>query len=289
MERHVRRLLPILLGVTLAGPATAGTQRYGADLHESRWVVDGNRLQCRLSHDIPLYGTATFSRVAGQELGFHMRVWREPRRRGVARLASLPPDWKFDTSMRDLGQVEFQSDKQPFRFREALSRRLLAELESGMFPTLRYRDWADGRDEVRVQLSAVNVRQALGEFLACLDGMLTYTFDDVRESRLLFPFDSSELTPAMRRRLDKVAAYLLADAAVHKIRLDGHTDSIGFRRYNDALSRRRSEAVRDYLIAKGVPAERFDIRYFGERKPEVPNRSAEQRRQNRRVVLTLLK
>lgn len=73
-----------------------------------------------------------------------------------------------------------------------------------------------------------------------------------------------------------------------RVRIDGHTDSDGAAAYNQGLSERRAASVRDYLVSKGLDADRFEIRGFGESQPIVENDSAANKRRNRRVELTII-
>lgn len=285
----LRAVLILLFSLGLSLPALAGQIRYGANEHQSDWQADGNRLYCRLSHEIPRYGLAIFERRAGGELGFRLETRLPPRQAAMARLVSAPPQWKHDTLVRDLGQVDIRTERASMHLPEPQARRLLLELEHGMFPSFAFSDWADGRDTVTVALSAVRVRQALGEFLQCLDSQLPYGFEQVRDTRVHFAFDKSELSPEARRRLDVVAEFMRLDDRVDGVVLEGHADSRGWPRYNDALSLRRAEAVREYLIAQGVDAEKFqfDLRAYGERRPLASNRTEAGRAQNRTVIVTL--
>lgn len=88
--------------------------------------------------------------------------------------------------------------------------------------------------------------------------------------------------------LQEAIRVLAANPGV-RVRIDGHTDSDGAAAYNQDLSERRAEAVRDYLVEKGgLDASRFEVEGFGESQPAVPNESSAQKRRNRRVELTLL-
>jgi outer membrane protein OmpA-like peptidoglycan-associated protein len=273
------------------GSASAALQRYVASEHESRWVTSSSRLYCSLTHEIPLYGKAMFQSSAGGELGMSVEVMRKPHKTGLARLISTAPSWKHETRERDLGQVAYKVDRTAFTLNHIPSRRVLSELEQGMFPTFTYQDWSDGRDEVKVSLSAVNIRHSLGEFLDCLSMLLPYSYNYVRESKLYFPFASSALGEKEKQRLDELAEYLLADGSISEVVLYGRTDSRGYRAYNDALGRRRAESVRDYLTDKGVSRDKFTIKVvsFGERRPVATNRTAKGRSLNRVVEVTLLK
>jgi outer membrane protein OmpA-like peptidoglycan-associated protein len=284
-----RSVLFILLLLPFAG-ASAALQRYVATEHESQWITSSSKLYCSLSHEIPIYGKAVFERYAAGKLGMRVEVKRQPHQVGMARLTSLAPSWKHEARDRDLGQVSYAVERTPFKLQHIQSRRLLSELEQGMFPTLSYQDWSDGRDEVKVSLSAVNIHASLGEFLDCMAAQLPYDFDYVRESKIYFDFDSSFLDLKARQRLDELAEYLLADASVSGVAMYGRTDSKGFRNYNDALGRRRAESVRNYLLKKGVSSEKFTIkvRSLGETNPVASNRTASGRALNRMVEVSLL-
>ena len=281
----------LLLMFTLVASGEAGVQRYVATVHQSQWQATSSPIHCSLSHEIPNYGKAIFERPAGGSLAFRLEVKRQPRAVGVARLLSSAPAWDHERRPRDLGQVNYVAASQPFKLNEVQARRLLLELERGLFPTFSYQDWADGRDQVEVSLSAVNVRRPLGAFLNCLSSQLPRGFDDYRQSIIPFGFDSSALKGEAKQRLNELAGYMKADSTVTGIALCGHTDNKGSRRYNEALARRRAAAVRDYLNNLGVTADRYTIRstVCGERNPLASNRSTQGRAGNRVVKVTLIK
>ena len=88
--------------------------------------------------------------------------------------------------------------------------------------------------------------------------------------------------------LEEAIRVLVANPDV-RVRIDGHTDSDGSAAYNQDLSERRAQAVRDYFVEQGgLDASRFTVKGFGESRPAVPNDSPAQKRRNRRVELTLL-
>ena len=102
-----------------------------------------------------------------------------------------------------------------------------------------------------------------------------------------FRFDSAELTNESSAILDDVAASL-KDWPEVRVEVGGHTDSMGEDAYNQSLSERRAGAVRDYLISKGIAADRLTARGYGESQPISDNATAEGRAKNRRVELTKL-
>lgn len=103
---------------------------------------------------------------------------------------------------------------------------------------------------------------------------------------VLFRSAESALLPSAQVKLDQVANALLAIRARNLI-VEGHTDSQGSEAYNQGLSQRRAEAVRDYLVQKGYPADRIQARGRGEGSPIANNASAEGRANNRRVEIVI--
>ncbi len=285
-----RRKTALLLLMFCTPPLLAGTQHFQAPLTAVKWESSAEKLRCSLSHDIPLYGRAVFARSAGHELGFRMHVRQDARREGDrARLRSLPPGWSHAEDGVDLGEIAVRQGDIPFQLGEPLARRLLAELSKGMFPTFAYRDWADARDRVSVSLPGVNFRAAMEAFVTCLAELPVYDFADYRDTVVHFAPASDALDPEARRRLDAIVKYLATDPTVTKIVIEGHTDDVGQDRDNDRLGQRRSQAIRDYLQAAGVPPGKFTLRSFGERKPVYTNTTDEGRARNRRARLTLLR
>ncbi|WP_370390216.1 OmpA family protein [uncultured Winogradskyella sp.] len=74
-----------------------------------------------------------------------------------------------------------------------------------------------------------------------------------------------------------------------KFAIEGHTDSTGSKATNQALSERRAQAVRDYLIANGIAADRLTAAGYGEDKPIADNNTRAGRAENRRVEVNLIK
>lgn len=101
---------------------------------------------------------------------------------------------------------------------------------------------------------------------------------------LKFGFDKAELRPEDRELLSRVAGILLA-AKDYTISVNGHTDDVGSDAYNQKLSERRAQAVRDYLAQSGLPAGILSVTGHGKSLPLVKGTSDEARAKNRRVEL----
>jgi outer membrane protein OmpA-like peptidoglycan-associated protein/opacity protein-like surface antigen len=104
---------------------------------------------------------------------------------------------------------------------------------------------------------------------------------------VLFELNSAEISAASYTVLERVATQL-ASWTGGRIEVAGHTDAAGEAEYNQELSRRRAEAVRDYLRSRGVNDDLLVVRGFGETKPIADNSSPDGRAQNRRVTLRQL-
>lgn len=101
---------------------------------------------------------------------------------------------------------------------------------------------------------------------------------------ILFDFNSVTLRPESRPVLDEVTALLTAEPS-WVLTIEGHTDAIGGDDQNLALSRRRADAVKTYLVEAGIAAERLRTEGYGESKPVADNATELGRAQNRRVEL----
>ena len=105
-------------------------------------------------------------------------------------------------------------------------------------------------------------------------------------SDVLFETAKFELRADARERLAKVSGIVLAYPGLH-LEIEGHTDSVGTDEYNQQLSERRAEAVRDYLVQQGISADVIVARGLGKTAPIAPNDTADGRQKNRRVELVL--
>ena len=108
-----------------------------------------------------------------------------------------------------------------------------------------------------------------------------YVFEDV-----YFDFDRYSLRPEATRVLDEAIAALRENATL-RVEIEGHTCNIGTAEYNLALGDRRANAVKDYLVSRGVTADRLRTVSYGEEKPKFDNSREETRRLNRRAALVV--
>jgi OOP family OmpA-OmpF porin len=102
-----------------------------------------------------------------------------------------------------------------------------------------------------------------------------------------FDFDKAVLKPEGRAKLDDLVSKM-SGLNLEVIIAVGHTDSVGSDSYNQRLSIRRSEAVKSYLVSKGVEKNRVYTEGKGEKQPVADNKTSEGRAKNRRVEIEVV-
>ena len=105
--------------------------------------------------------------------------------------------------------------------------------------------------------------------------------------RVFFETDSSELSAQSRATLDKQAQWLNTYSQYGQFTIEGHADERGTREYNIALGARRAQTVRDYLISRGVAANRMRTISYGKERPVALCDNISCWSQNRRAVTVL--
>ena len=102
-----------------------------------------------------------------------------------------------------------------------------------------------------------------------------------------FDFDKSVLKPEGKAKLDDLVGKM-GGISLEVIIAVGHTDSVGNDAYNQNLSVKRSEAVKAYLVSKGVEKNRVYTEGKGEKQPVADNKTSEGRAKNRRVEIEVV-
>lgn len=104
---------------------------------------------------------------------------------------------------------------------------------------------------------------------------------------VLFETNKSKLFPGAQQRLNEVARALSQQSSDSQIIVEGHADAQGNDDHNLVLSQARAEAVREYLISRGLDADRVVAKGYGESRPIADNGSPEGRANNRRVEIVV--
>jgi outer membrane protein OmpA-like peptidoglycan-associated protein len=141
------------------------------------------------------------------------------------------------------------------------------------------------------RMNAEKDAQALRERLREQLNLVLQTRDTARGlivnmSDVLFDFNQATLLPGAKEKLAKVSGILLAYPTL-RLKVEGHTDSVGTDDYNLKLSERRADSVRDYLTTNGIAAGNVTSVGLGKADPVASNDTAAGRQQNRRVELVV--
>lgn len=115
---------------------------------------------------------------------------------------------------------------------------------------------------------------------------LRYKTEDFPRALVLenveFPPGKATLVGDSQMRLDAVVEYMTHKKSA-RIEISGHTDNVGKKNANKVLSQKRADAVRDYLVSKGIDGGRIQAVGYGDAKPAAPNTTPEGRKKNRRI------
>jgi outer membrane protein OmpA-like peptidoglycan-associated protein len=165
---------------------------------------------------------------------------------------------------------------------EKASAAALAQQQAAQAETEKARQAAAQAEAEKAQLRA--------QLLAQLNSILQ-TRDSARGlivnmSDVLFDTGSHTLKPGAREKLAKISGILLAHPGL-TLQIEGHTDSVGGDEFNQQLSERRADSVRDFLAEQGVPVSSITARGFGKTQPVASNDTPEGRQRNRRVELVV--
>jgi outer membrane protein OmpA-like peptidoglycan-associated protein len=153
------------------------------------------------------------------------------------------------------------------------------------------------RQKAEAQAEAERVRKEREEELNRLHDALGKIADTRRtamglvmnldSNAIQFEFDKATLLPANRELLSRIAGILLTSNG-YRITVYGHTDDVGSESYNQELSGRRAQAVRDYLVEGGIGPEIITTKAYGKTKPLVEGKTPEARAKNRRVEISIV-
>ncbi len=122
------------------------------------------------------------------------------------------------------------------------------------------------------------------EQAAALDKATAAQIQEIEvKDRVLFGYDSAELSDEAKKILDDQVAWLKSDSAI-KITVEGHCDERGTREYNIALGETRANAAKNYLVTNGVSESRIKTISYGKERPAFFGTSEELLSKNRRAV-----
>lgn len=258
----------------MAVPALASS--YGAGIENSQWYLTESVFECSLVHDVPGFGRAVFRHRAGEQLTFYLESEAPVMRPGRGRLIVEAPAWRPGIPPQPVGLVSVDGGKRVVSLENRQAMQVVQGLLDGMRPTLTRASRYDNQP-VRVQVSNINFAGSYAGYRECLTGLLPVNYDQIRRSRIPFASGSTSLSDADREKLDDIASFILADPTIERVFVDGHSDRIGSRIDNRALSEERANAVAEYLRFRGIGDDLLIVRAHGDQYP-VSRRPADNRR-----------
>ncbi|MBS8239484.1 DUF4398 domain-containing protein [Marinobacter lipolyticus] len=134
--------------------------------------------------------------------------------------------------------------------------------------------------QARMEAEMLRARMAEMEAEQTDRGMVL-TLGDV-----LFDLNQADLKPAGEQTIARLADFM-SEYEERRVRVEGYTDSTGDESYNQGLSERRAQAVRDSLVSMGISSDRVETRGYGEQYPVASNDTSSGRQQNRRVEIVI--
>ncbi|MAO13734.1 flagellar protein MotY [Marinobacter sp.] len=249
---------------------------YGAGIENSQWYLSESVFECSLVHEVPGYGRAVFRHRAGEALSFYLESEIPVMRPGRGQLVVEAPAWRPGVAPRAIGSVTVSDQPRAVTVSSREATLMTQGLLQGMRPTVTRAARYDDRP-VRVQLSNVNFSGPYSGYRECVSSLLPVNYDQIRRSRVPFVSGSTSLSDTDRQLLDNIVTYVMADSTVERIFVDGHSDSVGSRIDNRALSEERANVVADYLRSRGIDDDLLIVRGHGDQFP-VSRRHSDNRR-----------
>lgn len=267
---------------------SSNAENFVANMENSKWEAsEASRLQCSLSHYIPNFGYAEFLHIGGKRTSFHIKPYYQAMPSGKIQIISMAPDWKPGATPQVFGNIYFNPDDEWLKLDQKLTALMLESLRKGMMPSLFQLD-ADNKISARIAaISPVNFLSAYKKFQICESSLLPIGFHQIEKTQVYFASGSYDLSNDTKILLDLVVRYQKADSRFSKIYLDAHTDAEGTRMDNRELSKNRSDAVINYLLARGMPENMIKAKYHGDRYPVASNKTRSGKAKNRRVNIKI--
>ena len=286
-------LLPRANYVLRADPADLQAPRL--DKRVSPYVYQArNAMRLALAEQADLYAMALYRKAEqGQaKLDAEKKQWKKPAILLARQVVQLAEDARL-VAMRN--REELQRSQAQKAAEEAQARteakRVQAEAERVEAEVARdraAREALQGQEQAAQEASRATRKQVRRQLSAQLRQLLqtqeTGEALVVRMPHPLFATGKAELLAPAREKLAKVAGILLAYPGL-KIQVEGHTDNTGNSAFNQDLSERRAENVRDYLHLQGIPPHTTSSVGLGDCKPLTSNATPAGRQKNRRVEL----
>lgn len=284
MLSPVLRLFVLLLLVPVFGYSQLlSAQVYSASFSDAKWTAQTGAFACGLSHEIPGFGSARFTRSTGVAEAFELRHTNKAFPAGAVRIESIPPMWRTEASAEVLGQAQASGGTAPLKITAKLET-ITKTLEQGTNVVF---SGGSGDVSLRVGLEARNFNPAFGQYRKCISNLIPYTFNQISRTIIFYGRGAEALSTTAKTQLDTIIRYVKADPKVLGIMVDAHSDALETAEEGDQQSQIQAEWVAQYLIDKGIDSNKITTRWHGDKFPIANNKDKSGQAKNRRVTVRL--
>ena len=279
----MKYILILLISVNFTISAT--TLNYISDFSDSQWHVNSSKLNCEIQHTVDRFGTATFKKSAGDRLyTFNFDFFSQPKTITQAKVYLIPNHWQTLPNNYQLFNVDIYEGFN-IDFKDINVDRLLQYLQQGYKIGFLYEE----HQQINFILNQINFNQSYTNFIDCVNVLLSFSFEDVKNMTLNFENNSLDLTPYSLEKLSKLLEYIKEEQNFKEIKINSYSDSYGSPDKNLTISKERREHVIQQLINLGVDKNIVTGKAFGERHFISDNNSPKSREKNRRVTIYIFK
>lgn len=243
-----------------------GEVQYFAPGYRGTWLTQSSKTLCSLTQPIPHYGYAEFRQGTNISLQFLLIAANPPAGSGVVQLQSEPPVWSHYTQPTNLGLIELDEGEHAMTASTDWAQRILSDLTDGQQTSLQFYNGADASRDTKITLSAINFKTGLEGFDKCRAQLLRYDDQETKFTVLQFNADSTRLSKAAIRQLDGILEIVTIDPGVKGVDIVIYSLNKELVQYSFRLATRRAQAVRDYLMSKGVSEEKLKISIYTQKK-----------------------
>lgn len=279
------------LGLCFIAPnAIAST--FMAPHDKSVWSIERSKLVCQLNHEVPGYGMASFEQRAGERQTFALKATMGRFNQGDIIISRTKPSWASIRHTVKLAKVPAKTGLLPLRLKKMTVYQLLDGLDKGyqgkidFIPSNLDTSKREASKDT-VILSPTGFHQSYKDYVDCIAQLVPYSFDDIKQTTLRFRSGSKALSTETMQKLISIGEYANHDPDVYKVRIEGHTDSVGSFTANRRLSYERAWFIKDILVNQGVKPDLIEVKGMADRIPLARNTTAEGRTLNRRVIVRL--
>lgn len=275
----------VLMGFASLAQATI----FESAVTSSDWLLIEHPTSCELNHYIEGYGKATFTQQADQSLSLLIETENYAAESADLSLRLISAPWKTTRLNEIIGDQLTQSGQLAFLFEDTPARLALTGLQNGDFVSMTYQSQSS-LEPISIHLSSVNFYLALQNFQACLITLNSDSSFNLNAYRIPFASSKADLDKEAMNVLTRLANTLENDDRIRSVLIDAHTDSIGQKESNEALSAQRAEVVKNYLINQvGYDASKIETRSHTDARPIADNKNSEGRALNRRTEIRLIR